>query len=166
MNKFLKKILLIITLQLFITNGYSQDIDSDVANAYAEFIEVLIQNITGLKNGKFCIFGSDEITDAIKLRNKEYFEIKDDSKNDLKNIDHCNTIYICSDKQKSLKFYGNIFSDRKILTIANYNGFALNEEGMIEIQLGRRNFEIIVNKKTLKANGFMLKPLINSYVIN
>jgi hypothetical protein len=162
MNNFLKKILLIITIQLFVPNALSQDIDNDVANAYAEFIDVLIQNINGLKSGKFCIFGSDEITNAIQIRNKEYLEINDD----LKNIDNCNTIYISNNKQKTFKFIGNVFSDRKILTIANYNGFALNEAGMIEIQLGRRNFEIIVNKKTLKANSFMLKPLINSYVIN
>jgi hypothetical protein len=164
MNKFLKKILLIITLQFFIPNGLSQDIDNDVANAYAEFIEVLIQNINGLKSGKFCIFGSDEITNAIALRNKEYFEINDDL--NFKNLDHCNVIYISNNKQKTFKFTGNVFNDRKILTIANYNGFALNESGMIEIQLGRRNFEIIVNKKALKANSFMLKPLINSYVFN
>jgi len=67
---------------------------------------------------------------------------------------------------KTFKFVGHHFKDLRILTIATFSDFSLSENGMIEIQLGRRNFEIIVNKKTLKANSFMLKPLINSYVIN
>ena len=127
-----------------------------------EFIEVLTQNISGLKNGKFCIFGRDEISNAIILRNNEYIKIFDD----LKNIDSCNIAYIANDKQKMFKFVGHSFRDLRILTIATFSDFSLSENGMIEIQLGRRNFEIIVNKKTLKANSFMLKPLINSYVIN
>jgi hypothetical protein len=162
MNKFLKKISLIIFLQLFLPNSFAQDIDGDIANAYGEFIEVLNQNISGLKNGKFCIYGSDEIANAIILRNNEYIKIY----NDLKNIDSCNIVYIANDKQKTFKFVGYHFKDLRILTIATFSDFSLNENGMIEIQLGRRNFEIIVNKKTLKANSFMLKPLINSYVIN
>ena len=84
----------------------------------------------------------------------------------MKNIDSCNIAYIANDKQKTFKFVGYHFKDLRILTIATFSDFSLNENGMIEIQLGRRNFEIIVNKKTLKANSFMLKPLINSYVIN
>ena len=162
MKKFLKKISLIIILQLFLSNSMAQDIDSDIANAYGEFIEVLTQNISGLKNGKFCIFGSDEISNAIILRNNEYIKIFDD----LKNIDSCNIAYIANDKQKMFKFVGHNFRDLRILTIATFSDFSLSDSGMIEIQLGRRNFEIIINKKTLKANSFMLKPLINSYVIN
>jgi hypothetical protein len=84
----------------------------------------------------------------------------------MKNVELCNLVYIANDRQKSFKFIGKKFTDNKIVTIANYSGFANNDNGLIEIQLGRRNFELIINKKSLRANGLKLNPLIHSLVIN
>lgn len=162
MINFLIKIFLIIFIQLFSINSFADSIDDDMANAYAEFIDLLNQNIIGIKKGKFCIFGSDEISNAISLRNKDFLEIDEE----MKNVELCNLIYIANDKQKSFKFIGKKFTENKIITIANYSGFAINDSGLIEIQLGRRNFELIINKKALKANNLKLNPLIHSLVIN
>jgi hypothetical protein len=133
-----------------------------MANTYAEFIDLLNQNIIGIKKGRFCIFGSDEISNAISIRNKDFLEINEE----LKNIELCNLIYIANDKQKSFKFIGKKFTENRIITIANYSGFSINDNGLIEIQLGRRNFELIINKKALKDNNLKLNPLIHSLVIN
>jgi|GEM_PF-1938117 hypothetical protein len=162
MINFLIKIFLIIFIQLFPVNSFADSIDNDMANAYAEFIDLLNQNIIGIKKGRFCIFGSDEISNAILLRNKDYLRIEED----MKNVELCNLVYIANDRQKSFKFIGKKFTENKIVTIANYSGFAINDNGLIEIQLGRRNFELIINKKSLKVNGLKLNPLIHSLVIN
>jgi hypothetical protein len=162
MINFLKKIFLIIFIQLVSLNSKAETIDTDLANTYAEFIETFNQNIIGIKEGKFCIFGSDEISTSILLRNKDYIEINDE----MKNIEICNLIYVASNKKKSFKFHEKLLLENKVITIAIYSGFVLNDDGMIEIQLGRRNFELIINKKTLKANSFKINPLINSLVIN
>jgi hypothetical protein len=162
MINFLIKIFLIIFIQLFPVNSFADSIDNDMANTYAEFIDLLNQNIIGIKKGRFCIFGSDEISNAISLRNKDYLKIEED----MKNVELCNLVYIANDRQKSFKFIGKKFTDNKIVTIANYSGFANNDNGLIEIQLGRRNFELIINKKSLRANGLKLNPLIHSLVIN
>lgn len=56
--------------------------------------------------------------------------------------------------------------ENKIATIAIYNNFSLNDNASIEVQIGRRSFELLVNKKNLKANGIKLSPLITNLVIN
>ena len=96
---------------------------------------------------------------SIILQVKKYLD------NLLENVE-CNLVYIANDRQKSFKFIGKKFTENKIVTIANYSGFAINDNGLIEIQLGRRNFELIINKKSLKVNGLKLNPLIHSLVIN
>ena len=95
MINFLIKIFLIIFIQLFPVNSFADSIDNDMANAYAEFIDLLNQNIIGIKKGRFCIFGSDEISNAILLRNKDYLRIEED----MKNVELCNLVYIANDRQ-------------------------------------------------------------------
>lgn len=162
--KIFLKILILNFFIAFVANlSYADFIDNDVADAYAEFIEILNKNISGVKNnGKLCIYGSDEISNAIIFRNNDYLEIEDD----LKNIERCGFAYIALNKKKSFRFLSNKFIENNVLTFANYNDFTITDNGIIEIQLGRRNFELIINKKQLKSGNFKLNPLINSLVIN
>ncbi|GDX36676.1 hypothetical protein LBMAG18_11870 [Alphaproteobacteria bacterium] len=144
------------------TIGFAFNYDYDEYGLYSEFIFSLSQNLNGMKNGKFCVFGNDQISKSILLSYNHVIEVSED----LKNIELCNIVYVASNKQKTFKFIGKKFIENKIVTIANYNGFSLDENSMIEIQLGRRNFELLVNRKNLKANNIRFSPIISNLVIN
>ena len=165
MNSYLKRSLIFLTTFLLSTNYNhvkAETIDKELANAYAEFIEALQLNISVPKQGKLCIFGNDEISEAISLRNNNIEKIDDN----LKNINQCNFVYVAHNKQKAFKFFGKKFIDNKVFTIANYEGFASSEYGMIEIRFGRRNFEIILNKKIIKNNNIKINSLVSNLIIN
>ena len=166
MNNYLKKSLIFFTSFLIFTSNSNhvraELIDNEMANAYAEFIEALQLNISVPKQGKLCIFGNDEISEAIFLRNNNVEKIDDK----FKNINNCNFVYIAHNKQKAFKFFGKKFIDNKVFTIANYEGFASSEYGMIEIRFGRRNFEIILNKKIIKNNNIKINSLVSNLIIN
>ena len=164
--KFINKNFFVPIVAIFLTlepiKGFAFDFDYDEAGLYSEFISSLSQNLNGIKKGKFCVFGNDQISKSILLTYNQAMEVNDD----LKNIELCNIVYVATNKQKTFKFIGSKFMENKIVTIANYNGFSLDENSMIEIQLGRRNFELLVNRKNLKANNIRLSPVISNLVIN
>lgn len=137
-------------------------IDDDEASEYAEFILSISQNIKGQKKGSFCIYGNDDITKVLVNSNPDIIEID----GHWKNIKTCSIAYIAITKKKWFKVEGSIFMENKIATIAIYNNFSLNDNASIEVQIGRRSFELLVNKKNLKANGIKLSPLITNLVIN
>jgi hypothetical protein len=54
---------------------------------------------------------------------------------------------------------------KKILTIAIFDGFT-EIGGMLQVQMGRRNFELTLNSKAVKESGIRLNALSTSLVIN
>lgn len=165
MKSKIKKIIYFILLCI-VTNASLLDNANafleEEAYEFAEFIISISQNINTPKKGGFCTYGNDHIIKVLVKLNPDIIEIDEH----LTNIKLCKMTYISLDKQKWFKYAGKIFLENKIATFAIYNGFSLDDNSSIEIQIGRRSFELLVNKKNLKANGIKLSPLITNLVIN
>jgi hypothetical protein len=67
--------------------------------------------------------------------------------------------------ERGLRIELDRLTEKKILTIAIFEGFT-NMGGMIQIQLGRRNFELTVSPKLLRAAGVKLDVLATNLIIN
>ncbi|MBP7710555.1 MAG: YfiR family protein [Rickettsiales bacterium] len=129
--------------------------------AYAGFIQELINTTTMVKQGVTCTFGSDEIANAIVAQEAKSINL---AKNPEK-FAQCKAIYVSKGSEKILKSEIARFSRNKIMTVAIFDGFA-ETGGMVQVQMGRRNFEITLNSKEAKASGVRLNALLLSLVIN
>ncbi len=129
--------------------------------AYAGFITDLINTTTTIKQGVTCVFGSDEIANAIILHDSKSINLV---KNPEKFI-QCKAIYVASGSEKFMKSEIVKFNKNKIMTVAIFDGF-VDAGGMVQVQMGRRNFEITLNSKEAKVASVRLNALLLSLVIN
>lgn len=131
------------------------------STAYASFIKDVIDSTTLEKRGAFCAIGNDEVARALAIQNPKLVRIDDTSKK----YDHCNVMYVSQGAERGLRIELDRLAEKKILTIAIFDGFT-NMGGMIQVQLGRRNFELTVNSKLLKTAGVRLDVLATNLIIN
>ncbi len=154
------KIIIAVFLSFFISyQGKAMD-DAEV-QAYATFIQDLINSASTTKNGQICTFGSDEIANIILTQAKSPINL---DKNQDK-VAKCKAIYVARGSEKILKLEINKFNKNKIMTVAIFEGF-IESGGMVQVQIGRRDFEVILNYAEVKAAGIRLSALILSLVIN
>lgn len=135
--------------------------ENEESQAYSNFISDMALAMSFDKPGSFCISGNDDITKAIM----DYLPkaIKLDSSSDKYSL--CNIIYIAQGNERGLRIELDKLSEKKIVTIAIFDGF-VNMGGVIQIQIGRRNFELMVNPKLLKSSGAKLGVLATNLIIN
>ena len=88
-----------------------------------------------------------------------------DLNNNPEKFTSCKAIYVASGAAKVLKPEIAKFSKNKILTIAIFDGFT-EIGGMVQVQMWRRNFELILNSKAMKEAGIRLNSLAMSLVVN
>ena len=158
-RKFNLIILLILSLSISAI-AFAGLVDNDEALAFASFIQDLAHKTQAAKPGFICSIGNDEISRIIS-QEKNFINLdKDGSK-----ITSCKAIYIAMGREKNVKSDLLKFSNNKILTIAVFDGFIENG-GMVQVQMGRRNFELILNAKALKESGIKLSPLVTDLIIN
>ncbi len=135
--------------------------DFDEVTAYTGFIQTLINTSYIPNKGLTCVLGNDEISANIVAQNSKAVNLsKHPEKYTL-----CKAIYIAADKEKNLKLESVKFNRNKILTIGAFSSFA-DSGGMVQIQMGRRNFELVVNSELMKKSGIKLSPLATELVIN
>lgn len=153
--------LLFLTISFFITStANAGPIDNDEATAFAVFLQDLVRTTQSSKPGSFCLVGSDEIS-AIIDQEKNIIDL---DANPGK-YNSCKAIYIAMNKQKGLAAEITKFNKHKILTLAIFDGF-VESGGMVQVQIGRRNFELTLNSKAIKEAGIKLNSLAMSLVIN
>jgi hypothetical protein len=155
----LKILFAVIAFYGFPPNVYAME--AGEVQAYAGFIADLINTATTLKQGVTCAFGSDEISNAIISQDSKSINLV---KNPEKFV-QCKAIYVASGSEKFLKSEIVKFNKNKIMTVAIFDGF-VEIGGMIQVQMGRRNFEITLNSKEVKAASVRLNALLLSLVIN
>jgi len=140
---------------------FAEVVELEEASAFASFIEDLVHSTNTPKRGVICFIGSDIVSKAIAGQDKTIIDLdKDPTK-----YTACKAIYIAQGKEKGLRSEMIKFNKNKILTIAVFDGFT-ESGGMIQVQMGRRNFELILNTKEIKEAGVRLNALITSLVIN
>ncbi len=163
MFRRLKNTLLFTALLLLLnSNCFAGSVDeSEEASSFASFIIELIKTAQTAKLGAICLFGNDEISQAIAAREKNVsqFERLPHS------ISGCKAIYVAKSMERGLRSEIGKLHNSKVMNIAVFEGF-IEMGGMIQVQMGRRNFELIVNSKEIKASGARLSALVTSLIIN
>ncbi len=135
--------------------------ESEESQAYSNFIGDMVAAMSFDKSGTFCVSGNDDVTKAIIDRFPK--AIRADEGIDKYSL--CNIIYIAQGSERGLRIELEKLSEKRIVTIAIFDGF-VNMGGMIQIQIGRRNFELMVNPKLLKGSGAKLGVLATNLIIN
>lgn len=147
---------------LFSSSVNAIGLSPDEANAFSGFMRTLINTTSGIETSKkFCFFGNDEITFSMSKFPKN--EIKEIS--DLANYSDCKSIYIAKDKEKGIRAQINKVKEKQIMTLAIFDNFP-ESGGMVLVQMGRRNFELVLNFEAMKDSALRLSPLAINLVIN
>lgn len=161
---YFKNLKLTIILTLFFFPAFNSNagvMDNDEATAFASFIQDLVITSQTPKHGAICALGSDEISRVIASQDKDFIDLDVYPKKFLS----CKAIYVAMSKQKGLGSDIIKFNKNKILTIATFDGFT-EMGGMIQVEMGRRSFELSLNSKEVKAASVRLNALAMSLVIN
>lgn len=153
--------LVIAVLTSFFVSGDLYAMEDAEVQGYTGFIQDLINSSSAVKNGPICTFGSDEISSAFIAQDTKVVNL---DKNPEKFM-QCKAIYVARGSEKILKPEIAKFNRNKIMTVAIFDGFT-EIDGMMQVQMGRRNFEITLNSKVAKASGVRLNALLLSLVIN
>lgn len=135
----------------------------EYSSAYANFIIGLIKNTEIAKKGTVCALGSDAISKSILNQDKKYIDLG--NRFNTSDLDKCKVVYISESMQKGLRSEMDKLNSKNIFSIAIFDGFT-ESGGMVQVQLGRRNFELIVNPKTIKKAKVKFSALAASLVIN
>jgi len=135
--------------------------EEEEALAFTNFIQTIIHTMQHPRSNVTCIYGNDEISKIMVAQDKRMINLNKDHAN----YTNCRAIYIAKGREKGLGSEIEKFNNAKILTIAIFEGFT-DMGGTLQVQVGRRNFEVILNSKIVKNSGIKLSPLVMDFVIN
>lgn len=135
--------------------------DSNDSIALGNFIGFVIKTAEVKKPGVTCVFGNDAIAKTIIEQSKDFIDLNISPKK----YSSCRAIYVAKSEEGKSRLEMTNFSREGILTIATFDGF-VETGGVIQAQIGRRSFELIVNLKQIKAFSIRLSPLAMDLVIN
>ncbi len=153
--------LIIIFSGLGVKSLIAANMESDEAAAYANFIQNLVNKSTVSKKGAFCIFGNDSVARA--LINSAGNEAVSQNLEEVQR--KCRAVYVSGENATNLKLYLSGMTRGKILTISAFEEFIANG-GMIQVGMGRREFELTVDVKLLHAAQIKLDTLSTNLIIN
>ncbi len=161
MFKIIKPIVaMLLTFFVVFAEARADITDKEEAVAFAGFIQDLVHTTQTSKVGPTCYLGSDEISRIISQEKGSIDLSRDGSK-----FASCKAIYVSTGEIKGIAAEIDKFSKHKIMTIAIFDGFT-ERGGMVQVQMGRRSFELILNSKAVKDSGVRLSALALSLVIN
>ena len=135
--------------------------EADEAAAYANLIHNLVSKSSISKKGELCVFGNDPVAKSLR-RSSENVAV---SQNLEESRRKCRAIYVSAENATNLKVYLDGMAKEKILTISTFEQFVGNG-GMIQVGMGRRDFELIVDVKSLHAAQIKLDTLSANLIIN
>jgi hypothetical protein len=156
------RVVIFLAASLFIISDcFSATVEEEIASGFSSFILDLVSTTQTGKHGKICGLGSDEISKTIASQDKNFINL------DLepKKFEQCKAVYVAQGRAKGLSLEIEKFNRSRILTIAVFDDFT-GLGGMLQVQIGRRNFELVVNSKTLKDSGIRLNALTADLVVN
>ncbi len=137
-------------------------IDKDEARAFASFITDLAHSTQSPNpSGALCYIGDDAIS-RILAQDKHIIALK----HDAKEFCFCKAVYFAASVEKDIRPEVIRFNQDHILTLAIFDGFTEENNGMVQILMGRRSFELILNYKAVKQSKVRLSALAMSLVIN
>jgi hypothetical protein len=136
----------------------------DIEVTLAEFV-YNIPALTSSINRTLCAYGYDHLTVILDERHGDLFYIKD--KKQLAQIkkESCNVLYVAKDKERLMTNIVKVTNANQIITVGIFDNF-VDEGGLILTQMGRRNLEVTINHKKIKAFGVKLNPMLSNLIIN
>ncbi len=142
---------------------FAGTMENDEALAFSTFIRDLIHtsSLSSAKANTICGFGGDEVFKVISSQEKNFINLNDDPKR----YQNCKAIYIAKGMERVLRTEIEKFNKKGIMTIAIFDGF-VELGGMVQVQMGRRDFELTLNLRQLRDSGVRLSALALSLVIN
>lgn len=140
--------------------------EGEFSKAFAEFIQVLYSNTQAANKGShLCVYGNDDVSSRIEAKNVSMVFLDDNVHSKNNRYKECRIIYVAKDKEKFVKSFIDVFNKSGALTLAVFDSF-VNNGGMLFIDLGRRDFELVVNAKAFKASGIRLDSAFTGLIIN
>lgn len=163
MVKILRPIIAVVFFSVMLPQiAWSDITDREEALAFASFIKDLIHGTQTSKSGtSICYVGSDEISRIIAEGDKGSIDVT----RDLQKIPSCKAVYVSNGLQKGVSVELAKLNKYHVMTIAIFDEFTMNG-GMVQVQLGRRNFELVINQKAMRESGIRLSGLHLGLVIN
>lgn len=133
----------------------------DEAVAYANFIQNLVNSSNVKKReGSFCIYGNDMVARSL-MKSGGNVVIKNPH---LDSSRHCKAVYVSIENIVSLRSYLSSLSSNNILTIGTFDEFVENG-GMIQVGMGRRDFELVVDVRALNSAQIKLDTLSTNLIV-
>lgn len=159
----MKKVILISTLLFFAFHASEILADRiDRNSEIASFIYSLPKMIDD-GNGKFCVYGYDQIAVELKEQHKNltFFKNDDNISSQIITSNGCKILYISKNKYSAIK----PANEAKVLSIGTDENF-VDKGGTIAVEMGRRSFELNINHKTIKELKIKLDPLLEGLIVN
>ncbi|MFT6332760.1 MAG: hypothetical protein ACJAW3_001105 [Lentimonas sp.] len=157
------KTALILTLLVFSAFGLKPAAArNNSSGALVNFIYNFPKMVEGGKGG-LCVYGYDQIAVSIRdnYQDVKFFGNEKDLNNKTLKAHKCGATYIAKNRYSADVF--NKISG--VVTIGTEDNF-VDKGGMVLIQMGRRSFDLSINRETLTESGVRLDPLIESFIVN
>lgn len=161
----MRKITLLIILCFIFGSQSVYASDSSFYKAVANFI-YNFPKIIKSHTGNVCVYGYDQVTIAIEEKYKNnvfYFRSEKDLEGLVSN--KCVLLYISKAQDKTIGKAIQAADKAKIISIGLEDHF-IEDGGTILIQMGRRNFELMMNHPKVKLYETQFDPIISNLLIN
>lgn len=138
--------------------------DTSFYKAMASFIYNL-QKLIKNREGSLCIYGYDQVSIAIeeKFKSSSIF-LKSSKELEVLDKNSCGLLYISKNNDKSLNQVFLIADKYKIVTVGLEDRF-IDDGGIVLVQMGRRNFELVLNHKKIKEYAIQFDPIISNLLV-
>ncbi len=163
----MKKLIILFTMLclLFKTQSVFAANDSSFYKAVASFVYNFPKMIKN-RNGTLCVYGYDQVAIAIEEKyggNVAFF--KNDRDLDGFSAKNCKLLYVSKNRDKTLNQALATADKAKVVSISLDEHFIENG-GTILIQMGRRNFELMMNHSKVKFYEIQFDPIVSNLLID
>jgi len=140
--------------------------DANFYRAIASFVYNFQKLIKNRDDGNLCVYGYDQVAIVIEEKYGEntIFLKSDQDLSGLKNI-NCRLLYVSKNHDKTLSQSLGSADKYKVVSISLEDRFIENG-GTILLQMGRRNFELMMNHQKIKEYGVQLDPIVSNLLID
>lgn len=140
--------------------------DPELSQAFASFISIMYMGVQTVNKGSsICVYGNDDISLRLQSQEKTIVTLDSNIVSKKNRYSDCRIIYVAKDSEKFVKSFIETFNRSGALTVAAFGSFT-NDGGMVFVDLGRRDFELIVNSQAFKGSGAKLDSSITALIIN
>ncbi len=164
----IKKLILILFF-VFSLSLKPQDVLAANNASFYKSIASFVHNFPKMiknRDGVLCVYGYDQVSVIIeeKYSNNTVFFKDDKDLNNLKNK-NCKLLYISKNHDKALSQIMEAVNRFKVVSIGLDDHFIENG-GTILVQIGRRNFELIMNYRKVKEYEIRFDPVVSNLLVD